>query len=126
MHPKSTASSKPTFRPRVRRLGPGRYLVESALHQVAAGAKASHARAEGGLTGCSRLRVHGGYTSLCTGYGWHLRVPPYLPAGECHYHSPAILFVRVITPINALQKHAYIFIVTRMWLRIKSTQCVIE
>ncbi len=30
MHPKSTASSKPTFRPRVRRLGPGRYLVESA------------------------------------------------------------------------------------------------
>jgi len=97
-----------------------------ALHQVAAGAKASHARAEGGLTGCSRLRVHGGYTSLCTGYGWHLRVPPYLPAGECHYHSPAILFVRAITPINALQKHAYTFIVTRMWLRVKRTQCVIE
>ncbi len=30
MQDHSTAPSKPTFRPRVRRLGPGRYLVESA------------------------------------------------------------------------------------------------
>ncbi len=30
MQDNSTAPSKPTFRPRVRRLGPGRYLVESA------------------------------------------------------------------------------------------------
>jgi len=29
MHTQSTAPSKPAFRPRVRRLGPGRYLVES-------------------------------------------------------------------------------------------------
>jgi len=29
MQAKSTAASKPTFKPRVRRLGPGRYLVES-------------------------------------------------------------------------------------------------
>jgi len=30
MHTKSTAPSTSTFKPRVRRLGPGRYLVESA------------------------------------------------------------------------------------------------
>ncbi len=29
MQAQSTAASKPTFKPRVRRLGPGRYLVES-------------------------------------------------------------------------------------------------
>jgi len=30
MHTKSTATSKPTFRPRIRRLAAGKYLVESA------------------------------------------------------------------------------------------------